>query len=246
MAHFFVSPKEFYDGYVTIKEADAWHIRKVLRLKVGNTITVSNGAGKVYRAVISKIDKEKVVCHITGKVNVPEPDIDVVLVPSISKNNKMDFVIQKSVELGVKRIIPLRCTRVVVKLNAERKKKRLDRWQRIAREAAKQCRRASIPGVSEPVGWDTLFGMIDNDALVLIPWEESRVSLKDTLNSNFPEKVYVIIGPEGGFTRSEVVSAESKGACSVSLGPRILRTETAGIATLAMVLYHYDCLGVLP
>jgi 16S rRNA (uracil1498-N3)-methyltransferase len=156
----------------------------------------------------------------------------------------MDLIVEKSTELGISRIIPLVCERTVLKLEGDKLSRRRERWLRIAREASKQCRRPDVPEVDLPGGWDQALRDLDR-ATALIPWEEENVlTLKSFLRENKPrEQVYVFIGPEGGFTPREVERARSHGVRPVTLGPRILRTETAGLAVVAMILYQWGDLG---
>jgi 16S rRNA (uracil1498-N3)-methyltransferase len=174
-----------------------------------------------------------------------EPPLRVVLVQGLAKGDRMDTVIQKGTELGAAAFWPVVCKRSVVRLDASKKISRLERWQRIAAGATKQCRRALVPEVAEPLEWSTALGLIPPGALVLILWEdEAGRTLKDTLQSRpRPDEVYLLIGPEGGLEQQEVEEACRRGGIPVTLGPRILRTETAGPATLAMLLYQWGDLG---
>jgi 16S rRNA (uracil1498-N3)-methyltransferase len=157
----------------------------------------------------------------------------------------MDLIVQKATELGVYKFIPLVCERSVVKLSGDKSQRRSERWQRIAQEAAKQCRRPEIPEVLPPVGWEEALSGMPEGVNAIIPWEEeNQKSLKKILGeSQLQGDVYVFIGPEGGFTSAEVELARSRGVRPVTLGPRILRTETAGLAVLAIILYQFGDLG---
>lgn len=149
MPRFFVAPEQVKAGKVTITGTDVIHIAKVLRLRVGDLITVLDGRGKVYEAVLEEVSRDEVTCAvIEEKTVVDEPGLKLTLVQGLPKGDKMDFIIQKATELGVSRIIPLACERAVVKLTGDKQQRRLDRWQRIALEAAKQCRRPDIPEVA--------------------------------------------------------------------------------------------------
>ncbi|TEB07225.1 Ribosomal RNA small subunit methyltransferase E [Pelotomaculum schinkii] len=246
MPRFFVSPEQVKAGRVTITGPDVVHIVKVLRLEPGDTLTVLDGRGMVYEAVIEQAGRESVVCAVVSESNAGgAPALRITLVQGLPKNDKMDLIVQKATELGVCRLIPLICDRSVVKLAGDKPLCRLERWQRIAREAAKQCRRPDVPEVLPPAGWEeALAGMPDNTAAV-IPWEEeNQESLKKVLGVSGPwGDIYVFIGPEGGFTPAEVELARSHGVRPVTLGPRILRTETAGLAVLAIILYQCGDLG---
>lgn len=173
------------------------------------------------------------------------PPLRVVLVQGLAKGDRMDTVIQKGTELGAASFWPVVCKRSVVRLDPSKKSSRQERWQRIAAGAAKQCRRALVPKVVEPLEWSTALDMIPPGALVLVLWEdESGHTLKKVIQSRpRPDEVYLLIGPEGGLERQEVEEARQRGGIPVTLGPRILRTETAGPATLAMLLYQWGDLG---
>ncbi|HBC92872.1 MAG TPA: 16S rRNA (uracil(1498)-N(3))-methyltransferase [Pelotomaculum sp.] len=246
MPRFFISPEQIKAGRVTITGPDVAHIVKVLRLGPGDTLTVLDGRGMVYEAVIEHADRESVICAVMSESNAGRaPMLRITLVQGLPKNDKMDLIVQKATELGVYRLIPLICDRSVVRMAGDKPLHRLERWQRIAREAAKQCRRPDVPEVLPPAGWEeALAGMPENTAAV-IPWEEeNQEPLKKVLGESRPRKnVYVFIGPEGGFTPAEVELARSHGIRPVTLGPRILRTETAGLAVLAIILYQFGDLG---
>ena len=221
------------------------HITRVLRLCRGDRILVLDGRGKSYQAVIEDAGRTRVICAVTGEIPVfSSPGPRLTLVQGLPKGDKMDLIVEKSTELGISRIIPLVCERTVLKLEGDKLSRRRERWLRIAREASKQCRRPDVPEVDLPGGWDQALRDLDR-ATALIPWEEENVlTLKSFLRENKPrEQVYVFIGPEGGFTPREVERARSHGVRPVTLGPRILRTETAGLAVVAMILYQWGDLG---
>lgn len=174
-----------------------------------------------------------------------EPPLRVVLVQGLAKGDRMDTVVQKGTELGAAAFWPVLCKRSVVRLDASKKAARLQRWQRIAAGAAKQCRRALVPEVLQPLDWSAALNIIPPGALVLVPWEnETGCTLKEVLQSRSrPDEVYLLIGPEGGLEDNEVEEARLRGGIPVTLGPRILRTETAGPAVVAMILYQWGDLG---
>ncbi|BAF59062.1 MAG: 16S rRNA (uracil(1498)-N(3))-methyltransferase [Pelotomaculum sp.] len=246
MPRFFVSPEQIKDGRIIITGPDVVHITRVLRLGRGDCLTVLDGRGRSYEAVIEKAGAAEVVC-VAGSVTAAGglPAVKVTLVQGIPRGDKMDFIVQKGTELGMHRLIPLICRRSVVKLEGDKSFRRLERWRRIALEASKQCRRPDVPEVDAPAGWDRVLAGMPPEAAALIPWEEEDgETLKDFLRRSLPkEEVYVFIGPEGGFDPGEVDKARAVGVRPVTLGPRILRTETAGLAVLVMVLYQWGDLG---
>lgn len=246
MPRFFVSPKQVKEGRVTITGPDVLHIVKVLRLGSGDPLTVLDGQGKVYDAVVELTGREAVTCAIIKESGIGEaPSVKITLIQGLPKGDKMDLIVQKATELGVYRIIPLICDRSVVKLSGDKPQRRSERWQRIAHEAAKQCRRPDIPEVLPPAGWEEVLTGMPDGVNALIPWEEeNRNSLKKILGESEPQgDFYVFIGPEGGFTAAEVELARSRGVRPVTLGSRILRTETAGMIVLAIMLYQFGDLG---
>ncbi|WP_084061918.1 16S rRNA (uracil(1498)-N(3))-methyltransferase [Desulfofundulus thermosubterraneus] len=248
IGYFFVSPEQIAGERVTITGPDVVHISRVLRLGSRDVITVMDGQGRGYRvrlAVITGTAVEGVI--LEQFVPGGEAPLKVTLVQGLSKGDKMDIIIQKSTELGVSCVVPLACRRSVVRLTSDKARERQQRWQRIALEAAKQSRRAIVPRVTGVMDLPAALNLITPGALALMPWEEEReLSLKAALKGRSCGEVFVFIGPEGGFEADEVAMARERGVFSVSLGPRILRTETAGLATLTMVLYELGDLGGHP
>jgi len=246
LPRFFVSPKQIEAGRVYLNGPDVVHIAKVLRLSAGDRLVVLDGQGKSYLAVLEQICKGEVSCAIEKELAAAAGALlKVTLVQGIPKGDKMDLIIQKGTELGLNGLIPLLSERAVVKLEGDKLFKRRERWRRIALEAAKQCRRPDIPEISVPKSWEQALADLPPDAVALIPWEEENAeSLKGFLqHSKPPEEIFVFIGPEGGFSAGEVERARLHGVRPVTLGPRILRTETAGLAVLAMILYQWGDLG---
>lgn len=246
MPRFFVSPEQKKDNMITIKGPDVVHISRVLRLGPGDFITLLDGRGKAYEAVITDLaGTGEITCSIREEKELAAPAVRITLVQGIPKGDKMDLVIEKGTELGVSRFIPLTCRRSVVRLSGGSSAKKLERWRRIAMESAKQCRRPDIPEVSEPAGWDEVFSSLPADTFGLLPWEEEKsLTLKDVLKESPPgTDICVFIGPEGGFDPGEVETARSRGVRPVSLGSQILRAETAGMAVATMILYEWGDLG---
>ncbi|MBU4310964.1 16S rRNA (uracil(1498)-N(3))-methyltransferase [bacterium] len=249
MRRFFIEEKDIKENQVTIKGDEARHIAQVLRLEEKDKIKVFTGGGREYLTEIIQVNKKEVIGRILEESRLDtEPPIEITLLQGLPKSDKMDFIVQKVTELGVKRIIPVITQRTVVKLNEEKARARRNRWQRIALEAAKQSGRAIVPEVREVIPFIQALDNLNRESLNLIPWEEeTSTSLKEVLKRSRIQdpgsKITVFIGPEGGFTPEEVRAAKKKGAIPVSLGPRLLRTETAGLVTLAMVLYELGDMG---
>jgi 16S rRNA (uracil1498-N3)-methyltransferase len=233
MHRFFTTPELF----PAITGNDAHQIKDVLRMKTGDRLELLDGSGKVYAAKIIKLEKSKVDCEIiSSRTADSEPKIKVTLAQGLPKGRKMDLIVEKCVELGIQQIIPMLTERTVAK------EAKLPRWQKIAKEAAEQSQRAIIPGIRPLIKLDDVLKLKAQFDLALIPWElENKTSLKQALTS-FPavRSILLLIGPEGGFSAGEVAEAKKAGFVSVSLGKRILRTETAGFATLAAINYELE------
>jgi 16S rRNA (uracil1498-N3)-methyltransferase len=245
MQRFFIQNKAFEGGVVKITGSDFNHISHSLRMQIGDQLVINNEDGMEYLAEIQEISNQEVVVRIIkGKKNENEPQLKVTLAQAIPKKNNMDLIIQKCTEIGVSRIIPINTRRTIVKLDDRKFQKRRERWQRIAEEAAKQSRRGKVPTIDYLTDLDKMAQEIEAHDLVLIPWEEEQTTglrkIWSQINiiSKEINSVLIIIGPEGGFAAGEVEFVEKHGGRAVTLGPRILRTETAGFVALTAVLYQ--------
>lgn len=243
MPKFFTARENITEKAITIDSEDAKHIERVLRLGVGDEITVCDGRGIDYKAKISEIDKCCVKCDILSRKKCDtEPGIKVTLYQGLPKASKMDYIIQKTTELGITRIVPVTLSRCVVKLeNRNAEKKKVERWQKIAYEAAKQSGRGVIPEVTMPMTLDEAITDMKEADLAFAPYEcETNAGLHDLIDSNSDVgTVSFMIGPEGGFDITETQKLTDAGITTITLGRRILRTETAGEAVLAMLMYGY-------
>ncbi|WP_114297124.1 16S rRNA (uracil(1498)-N(3))-methyltransferase [Anaerobacterium chartisolvens] len=247
MPKFFISKEDICNNAVTIKGEDVSHIKRVLRLKCGDTLQVCDGAGTDYTVRVENFEKDCIIAGIiSSERNNAEPPIDIVLFQGIPKSDKMDFIIQKSVELGVKSIIPVSTDRTVVKIANEKDAGvKTARWQKIALEASKQCNRGTIPHIGVPVSFeDALRQASDTAELCIIPYEKETGSfLKPIIKGSKTKRIAVFVGPEGGFTENEVRRSQDFNIRPITLGPRILRTETAGIAVISILMYELGDLG---
>jgi len=246
MPKFFVDKSEIIQNSVTITGGDAVHIGKVLRLTKGDKITLCDGEGTDFSAEICDILKDSVTLNI--KKSMPceaEPSISVTLFQALPKQGKMDFIIEKCTELGISRIVPVKTHRCVMAVRDEKaEEKKLSRWRKIAAEAVKQCGRGVIPEVTEVMTLSAAIEMAKTLDLPLAAYENERVlSLKECLLGKSPKTVGIFIGPEGGFEESEIENLMQNNIPAVTLGKRILRTETAGQAVLTAVMYAFDELG---
>ena len=239
---FFIDKSAIKGGTCVILGGDAAHISKVLRLSIGDEVVLCDGEGTDYDAKISSVGKSEVGFSILNEYPCEsEPKVFVTLFQGIPKASKMEYIIQKCTELGIANIVPVMTKRTVVKLeNAQVEQKKLERWNKIAQEAVKQCGRGRVPTVDAVCDIKDIKNMISDFDLFLVAYEdEENISLKSVLkNAGAVNKIGIVIGPEGGFEKAEVEMLISAGAKSVSLGKRILRTETAGHTVLTAVLYE--------
>ena len=225
---------------------DAHHIINVLRMQVGQQLQiVSNDQVSALMEITALTEAVVSVRLVERLLTAHEPSVRIILAQGLPKGDKMDFVVQKAVEMGVSEIIPLSMDNCVVKLDAVRAKKKTERWQKIVEEAAKQSKRDIVPKVSLPMTLKQLLTNKQDVLLKIVAYEvEDRRGLRELLQAqeNIKE-VLLLIGPEGGISKEEFTLAEAKGMQSVSLGKRILRTETAGLATVAAILYETGDFG---
>lgn len=243
MLHLFADPSDVQDELLTITGPEVNHIRNVMRLKPGEEISVSiGGDGKEYRYGIESYTEDSVLCRLRFvKDKEVELPVKVLLFQGLPKADKMDLIVQKAVELGAAEIIPVSMERCVVKLDAGKAAKKTARWQTIAESAASQSRRSMIPRVLAPMSMREAVEYAKAQTEVrVIPYElqEDDGSVKQYLESlKEGQSVSIFIGPEGGFTPAEVELAKEAGIRPISLGRRILRTETAGLAILSWLIY---------
>jgi 16S rRNA (uracil1498-N3)-methyltransferase len=246
MSRYFIENGAEVGGIVTISGEDFHHIKNVLRKRLGDTLDVCDGGGMEYVVSIKRIYKDCIeACVEEAFVCDTESSLKLTLYQGLPKGDKMELIIQKCVELGVSKIVPVITERCVVKLDEDSAKKKTARWQKIAFEAAKQSNRGVVPTVSLPISYKEAVQLSKNSDLSIIPYEkEVAGSLKKAISSvgvveaNKEVSVDVFIGPEGGFEEAEIEFATENDILPVSLGPRILRTETAGMAVIAIIMYE--------
>lgn len=237
---FFISPDQITGAGAVVTGEDVRHIASVLRMKTGDELLLCDGEGTEYAAKITRVERSGITTQITGRSKRDIRSPRVILGQGIPKSDKMDFIIQKATELGVSGIIPLVTERTIVKVKDE--EKRLTRWQKIAREAAMQSNRPDIPRMGPIQAFKEFLRTLNPElrTLLLLPWEEGTEPIKNLLRRNPDVKnIIVLIGPEGGFSKAEADTASARGFHPVSLGPNILRTETAAVAVLSMIGYEY-------
>ncbi|MBS7341485.1 MAG: 16S rRNA (uracil(1498)-N(3))-methyltransferase [Suilimivivens sp.] len=245
MYHFFVEPSQIQGNKIIITGKDVNHIKNVLRMKPGEEIAVSNGLdGKEYHCGIAEWYEDRIVCDLFFvKEEGVELASKIYLFQGLPKADKMELIIQKAVELGVYEIIPVASKRAVVKLDAKKAESKLIRWQAIAEAAAKQSKRGIIPKIKEVMSFQEAVAYSSCAQVKIIPYElaQGMERTKEIISGIRPgEPVAVFIGPEGGFAEEEIEMAMQAGIEPVTLGRRILRTETAGMAVLSVIMYHLE------
>ena len=245
MYKFFVEPSQIQDKRIVITGSDVNHIKNVLRMRIGEEIAVSNGIdNREYRCGIEEYTDHEVICTLRFvKEDGVELPAQIYLFQGLPKADKMELVIQKAVELGVYEVIPVAAKRCVVKLDAKKAAAKVSRWQGIAEAAAKQSKRGVIPAVHDVMSMSEAIEYAKNMDVKLIPYElaEDMRHTKDAIEAVGPgKKIAVFIGPEGGFEESEIQEALKAGIEPVTLGRRILRTETAGLTVLSWLMYQLE------
>ena len=248
MPKFFVKNNQINENVVSIIGTDVNHIANVLRLKVDDEIQVCNeDKGINYNTKIAEINKEFVKCNILEiKESNSEANVHINILQGLPKAEKMELIIQKCKELGVKEITPVEMERCIVKLDSKSESKKKERWQKIAEVAAKQSGRDKIPQINNVINIKNVCNILTNYDIVLVPYEnEKNVTLKEVL-AKLPKKdlkIAIIIGPEGGFEEKEIQMLEQSNCKIVTLGNRILRTETVAIAMTSVILYELADFG---
>ncbi len=245
MYHFFVEPAQVHEDYVEILGGDVNHMKNVLRMKAGEEISVNDGSGREYRCRVESYTKAAARAAIIERLaSNAELASNVVLYQCLPKGDKMELIIQKAVELGVTAIVPVSSARCVVKLDEAKARKKQERWQEIARSAAKQSGRSRIPRVKAVQSLPEALESAAELDVRLIPYEKETSSMERTrgILSDIQrgQSVGVFIGPEGGFASEEVQAAVETGVCPITLGRRILRTETAAISILSVLMFQLE------
>lgn len=219
----------------------AQHVGRVLRMQTGQSLLLFNGDGQDYTATITETGKKRVEVEVAdSQVNPTESNLQIVLAQTLSKGDRMDYAVQKAVEMGVTRIVPLTTERCDVKLKGDREEKRLRHWQMVAISAAEQCGRARVPEITPVMQLGEWLSDASRCDLKLVLHHRTEQSLGSLTK---PASVALMIGPEGGLTDEEIATAEHAGFLPVALGPRVLRTETAPVAALALCQWLWGDIG---
>ena len=244
MPRFFVTRAQVQGDEIVIQGNDVNHIKNVLRMRPGDELSISDGEGMDYSCTIASIERDEVRVNIEESMDSSvELPVKLYLFQGLPKADKMELIIQKAVELGVYEIIPVRTKRVIVKLDDKKESKKIARWQQIAEGGAKQSGRGLIPEVKPLMGFAEALRYAQTLDAVLVPYEKAegmgktREIIRDLKGK---KSVGIFIGPEGGFEESEIEEAMACGAFPVTLGRRILRTETAGLTMLSVLMFEFE------
>lgn len=244
MQHFFVTANQVCQEQVYIEGSDVNHMKNVLRMRPGEQLYVSDGNNHKYLCKIESYEDRRAILRILQEESdCGELESPIYLFQALPKGDKMEWIIQKAVELGVYQIVPVFTRRCVVKLDDKKRRKKVERWREIAKSAAKQSGRGMLPEVSEVLEYREALELASELDVTLIPYELAKgmEHTRKLIEAVCPgQSVGIFIGPEGGFEKEEVQQAVEAGAREITLGRRILRTETAGLAALSILMYHLE------
>lgn len=243
MYHFFVSEEQINGENAYIEGSDVNHIANVLRMKPEEELLISVKGDWDYLCKIVDIETDRVNLKVLESMEQRELPVNITLLQGIPKSDKLEMIIQKAVELGVSEIIPVKTKRVVVKIDEKKVGTKVNRWNAIAESAAKQSKRSIIPKVHEPMSIDNALEIVKDFGVKLIPYENADgidKTRKILDNMDKTKNIAVFIGPEGGFEESEVERIKNSGFEVITLGKRILRTETAGLALLSNIMIRLE------
>jgi 16S rRNA (uracil1498-N3)-methyltransferase len=247
MRRFFIEEQKIKEGKATLRGSDAKHIRSVLRMKPDDAIVLFDGKGTAYSAKIVRISTESIDVSISRQYSTrTESPVSITLAQAFLKEKKMDRLVRQMTELGITRWAPFFAERSVSRPDRDRLSSRQDRWHKIAREASKQCGRGKLPEFVTPMGFDDAVALGSDSDLAIVFWENATQSIQNMRfhhDGDHPKQIFLMMGPEGGFSEKEVDRAGDAGFLIASLGPRILRAETATIAACSLMQYLFGDLG---
>ncbi|HEX7593061.1 MAG TPA: 16S rRNA (uracil(1498)-N(3))-methyltransferase [Anaerolineae bacterium] len=241
MHRFFVSPQAIKDSRIALRGTLVHQIRDVLRMRPGDTIVLLDNSGWAHRAELVTIDRDAVRGRVVEKWKLEtEPQTRITLYQGLLKGQKFEWVLQKGTEIGIVAFVPVLAARCVIGTVNDVSDARIERWEKIIVEAAEQAGRAALPHLANTLLFAHACEQAGRGGLALIPWEgEHSRGLREALQGVPKSKeISLFIGPEGGFAEEEIATAQSRGVIPVSLGPRILRAETAGLAAASAILYE--------
>ena len=245
MNHFFITSGQINNNLITVTGSDVRHINNVLRMKTGDEATFSDGVNPVtYHGILTEINNESVCFElIYAQETNHELPVKVYLFQSLPKSDKMELIIQKAVELGIHEIIPISTSRSVVRLDDKKALAKVKRWQTVSEAAAKQCKRDLIPNIHDVMTFARAITYASDMDIKIIPYEMAEDFTKTRRiieNINPGQSIAVFIGPEGGFSRAEIETAGKAGFSPITIGKRILRTETAALVILSWIMYLFE------
>lgn len=240
MHRFYADEHGVTGDIATLCEEDARHATRVLRMKPGEGCELF-AAGRRFSGEIAAIGEEGVQVRITGELPSTEAKLRITLYQGLPKADKMELIVQKSVELGACAVVPVAMSRCVVQLDAKDGRKKQERWQKIAREACKQSGRCEMMQVSEPISFKQLLARLPEHGAAIVPWEDARGYSLARFRAEHPDitDLAIVIGPEGGMSEEEISRMKDANCRAVTLGPRILRTETAGLCAMSALFCLY-------
>ena len=244
MSKFFIKSEDINNNTVELRDENANHIKNVLRLKVDDTITVCTEQEQNYICSIKEINKNVVVCQVLKEINTnTETNISITIFQALPKADKFEYIIQKCTELGVKEIIPIQTDRCIVKLDSKSELSKIERWQKIAESASKQSNRNTVIKINNVINIKKIVENLKNYDILLVPYEnEKQTTLKEVIQDIKVQnaKIGVVIGPEGGFEETEIEQLRQVGGKIITLGDRILRTETVALFVTSILLYEFN------
>ncbi len=247
MKRFVVNPEDISGPAPAVRGSQVNHIRNVLRMKAGDRVVLVDGSGYEYEAVLTGLSSDRVDVNIRKKTPANyESPLRLMVAQAFLKDKKMDFLVQHLTEMGMSEWFPLFTERTIPRPEGKKLTSRVERWQTIAAEAVKQCRRSIIPEIHTPMPFkDWIAGGLDADIIKIAFWEKETVPLNIVVPEKGPShsSVLVLIGPEGGFSDTEMDLARSAGFVTASIGPRVLKADTAAIAICALMQYLYGDMG---
>lgn len=240
MHRFYANDLGISDGFAYLNNEDTTHAFRVLRLKIGDPVELMCN-GIRYAAELTESDNNSARVRILTEIPSAEPSLRVTLYQGLPKSDKMDLIVQKATEVGVHAIVPLLMDRCISRPELADFNRKRERWQKIAREAGKQSGRELIPEIHSLARFSSLSSLFSAHDAVIVPWEDQKGCGPKTFTSDHPDlkSLGIVIGPEGGISASEIEALKHLGCCPITLGPRILRTETAGLAALCAFMCLY-------
>ena len=240
MHRFYADERGVNGDMAYLCEEDARHATRVLRMKPGEGCELF-ADGKRFSGEILSLDNGEVEVRITGEMPSTEARLRITLYQGLPKADKMELIVQKSVELGACAVVPVAMRRCVVQLDAKDGRKKQERWQKIAREACKQSARCEMMQVTEPISFKQLLAKLADHQAAIVPWEDARGYSLAKFHAEHPDitDLAIVIGPEGGMSEDEIARMKDANCQSVTLGPRILRTETAGLCAMSALFCLY-------